>query len=114
MGLYFNKSFDVVVNLQMNLRNCGVSGGVGFGGVYGAWRYFGGWAPPPPRESEKPGGGLDPPPPGISMGISLFLFGPPPPEAKRARPLLGLLFDSTQKKSGAFDVIQIQILLGFY
>ena len=33
MGLYFNKSFDVVVNLQMNLRNCGVSGGVGFEGA---------------------------------------------------------------------------------
>ena len=72
----------MVVNLQMNLRNWGVSGGVGFGGT-GPAAILGVGLHPPPGKVKNPGGVWTPPP-----GISMSLFGAPPPEAKLARPPL--------------------------
>ena len=57
LPLFYNKSFDVVVNLQMNLRNWGVSGGVGFGGTGPAAILGVGLHPPPGKvKNEKLGG----------------------------------------------------------
>ena len=55
LPLFYNKSFDVVVNLQMNLRNWGVSGGVGFGGT-GPAAILGVGLHPPPGKVKNPGG----------------------------------------------------------
>ena len=73
LPLFYNKSFDVVVNLQMNLRNWGVSGGVGFGGS-GPAAILGVGLHPPSRESEKLGGGV--------LGVPI----PPPPPWKQNAP----------------------------
>ena len=53
LPLFYNKSFDVVVNLQMNLRNWGVSGGVGFGGTGPAAILGVGLHPPPGKVKNR-------------------------------------------------------------
>ena len=79
----------MVVNLQMNLRNWGVSGGVGFGGT-GPAAILGVGLHPPPRESKKPGGGMGPPPRDFDV-----LIRAPPPGSKTRPPLILILISGT-------------------
>ena len=72
-------------------RNCGVSGGVGFGGAGPAAILGVGLHPPPGKVTTH-----NPP------SISSFLFGPPPP-TKRARPRCLRWFIFKKKKKNRFE-----------